>query len=127
MITEKIQQVAIRTEQRVVEVAWFDDLCGGDTAFLGTIDPTRRSNFANCSDIMKTADKLGFSNILLPTSYVVGQEVLPFASAMAPLTQNINMLAAIRTGEIHPPMLARHFGHTRPYFRRTPNRKYHQF
>jgi alkanesulfonate monooxygenase len=108
MITEKIQQVAIRTEQRVVEVAWFDDLCGGDTAFLGTIDPTRRSNFAHCSDIMKTADELGFGNILLPTSYVVGQEVLPFASAMAPLAKNINMLAAIRTGEIHPPMLARH-------------------
>jgi alkanesulfonate monooxygenase len=108
MITEEIQQVAIRTEQRVVEVAWFDDLCGGDTAFLGTIDPSRRSSFAHCSDIMITADELGFSNILLPTSYVVGQEVLPFASAMAPLTKNINMLAAIRTGEIHPPMLARH-------------------
>ncbi len=108
MITEKIEQVTIRTEQRVVEVAWFDDLCGGDTAFLGTIDPTRRSSFVHCSDIMTTADELGFSNILLPTSYVVGQEVLPFASAMAPLTKNINMLAAIRTGEIHPPMLARH-------------------
>ncbi len=108
MITGEIQQVAIRTEQRVVEVAWFDDLCGGDTAFLGTIDPSRRSSFAHCSDIMTTADELGFSNILLPTSYVVGQEVLPFASAMAPLTKNINMLAAIRTGEIHPPMLARH-------------------
>jgi alkanesulfonate monooxygenase len=108
MITEKFQQVAIRTQKRVVEVAWFDDLCGGDTAYLGTIDPSRRSNFAHCSDIMTTADELGFSNILLPTSYVVGQEVLPFASAMAPLTKNINMLAAIRTGEIHPPMLARH-------------------
>ena len=108
MITKKIEQVAIRTEQRVVEVAWFDDLCGGDTAFLGTIDPSRRSNFAHCSDIMQTADEQGFSNILLPTSYVVGQEVLPFAAAMAPLTKNINMLAAIRTGEIHPPMLARH-------------------
>ena len=108
MITGEIQQVAIRTKQRVVEVAWFDDLCGGDTALLGTIDPARRSNFAHCSDIMTTADELGFSNILLPTSYVVGQEVLPFASAMAPLTKTINMLAAIRTGEIHPPMLARH-------------------
>lgn len=108
MITEKIQQVAIRTEQRVVEVAWFDDLCGGDTAYLGTVDPSRRSNFAHCSDIISTADELGFSNILLPTSYVVGQEVLPFAAAMAPQVKNINMLAAIRTGEIHPPMLARH-------------------
>ncbi len=100
--------VAIRTEQRVAEIAWFDDLCGGDTEFLGQLDPKRRSNFKNCSTIMTTADKLGYSNILLPTSYVVGQEVLPFASAMAVKTKEINMLAAIRTGEIHPPMLARH-------------------
>lgn len=108
MLTEPIEQVNIRTEERVVEVAWFDDLCGGDTQYLGTIDPARRSNFANCSNIIETADKMGFNNILLPTSYVVGQEVLPFASAMAPKVKNINMLAAIRTGEIHPPMLARH-------------------
>ncbi|MFN0201979.1 MAG: LLM class flavin-dependent oxidoreductase [Bacteroidia bacterium] len=108
MIKHPITPVSIRTQERVCEVAWFDDLCGGDTAYLGTVDPTRRSNFEHCSDIITTADKMGFSNILLPTSYVVGQEVLPFASAMASQVQNINMLAAIRTGEIHPPMLARH-------------------
>ena len=108
MITETIKQVEIRTQERLIEVAWFDDLCGGDTAYLGTVDGSRRSNFAHCSDIITTADELGFKNILLPTSYVVGQEVLPFAAAMAPKTKNINMLAAIRTGEIHPPMLARH-------------------
>ncbi|AQG79912.1 LLM class flavin-dependent oxidoreductase [Spirosoma montaniterrae] len=108
MLTEPIQAVAIRTEKRVCEVAWFDDLCGGDTAYLGTIDPARRSDYAHCADIMKTADRLGFQNILLPTSYVVGQEVLPFAGAMAPQVKNISMLTAIRTGEIHPPMLARH-------------------
>ena len=108
MLTEPIQSVPIRTEKRVCEVAWFDDLCGGDTQYLGTVDPKRRSNFANCSRIIQTADRLGFQNILLPTSYVVGQEVLPFAAAMAPKVKNISMLAAIRTGEIHPPMLARH-------------------
>lgn len=107
-MNEPIQKVKIRTQERVVEVAWFDDLCGGDTQYLGTIDPARRSNFANCSTIIETADQLGYQNILLPTSYVVGQEVLPFAAAMAPKVKNINMLAAIRTGEIHPPMLARH-------------------
>jgi alkanesulfonate monooxygenase len=101
------QPVNIRTKKRAVEIAWFDDLCGGDTAFLGTIDPSRRSNYEHCGNIIKTADSLGYQNILLPTSYVVGQEVLPFAAAMAPQTNQINMLAAIRTGEIHPPMLAR--------------------
>ncbi|GAB3775384.1 LLM class flavin-dependent oxidoreductase [Spirosoma horti] len=108
MLSEPIQAVAARTQKRVCEVAWFDDLCGGDTAFLGTLDPDRRSNYAHCADILKTADRLGFENILLPTSYLVGQEVIPFASAMAPQVANISMLAAIRTGEIHPPMLARH-------------------
>ncbi len=108
MLSEPIKSVPIRTEKRICEVAWFDDLCGGDTAYLGTVDPTRRSNFAHCGDIIETADRVGFKNILLPTSYVVGQEVLPFAAAMAPKVKNINMLAAIRTGEIHPPMLARH-------------------
>ncbi len=100
--------VPVRTEKRVCEISWFDDLCGGDTAFLGTIDPQRRSNYEHCADIIKTADRLGFKNILLPTSYITGQEVLPFAGAMAPQVKNINMLTAIRTGEIHPPMLARH-------------------
>jgi alkanesulfonate monooxygenase len=108
MLNSTFQSVSIRTEKRVCEVAWFDDLCGGDTQFLGTVDPSRRSNFAHCSKIIKTADKMGFQNILLPTSYVVGQEVIPFAAAMAPHVKHINMLAAIRTGEVHPPMLARH-------------------
>src|SRR3546814_9680853 len=49
-----------------------------------------------------------FKNILLPTSYITGQEVIPFAAAMAPQVKNINMLTAMRTGEIHPTMLARH-------------------
>lgn len=102
------QQVKIRSEKPIAEIAWFDDLCGGDTEFLGTIDPSRRSSYEHCGNIIKTADAQGFQNILLPTSYVVGQEVLPFAAAMAPQVKNINMLAAIRTGEIHPPMLARH-------------------
>lgn len=97
----------IRTEERVAEIAWFCDLCGGDTEFLGQLDPERRSNWAHTSDILLTADRLGFLNILLPTSYVVGQEPIAFASAIAPQTSNISLLVAIRTGEYHPPMLAR--------------------
>ena len=44
---------------------------------------------------------------MCPSSYQVGQDTLTFVSAMAPLTNQINFLAAIRCGEIHPPMLAR--------------------
>lgn len=107
MLSEIINSVAVRTTQRLAEFAWFDDLCGGDTLYLGTLDPKRRSNFRHCSNILLTADKFGYQNILLPTSYVVGQDVLAFASAIAPKTRNISLLTAIRTGELHPPMLAR--------------------
>ena len=48
-----------------------------------------------------------YRNILCPSSYQVGQDTLTFASAVAPLTSNINILAAIRCGEVHPPMLGR--------------------
>lgn len=98
----------IRTKERVAEIAWFGDLCGGDTQFLGVLDHERRSNYRHCRNIVQNADRLGYSNILLPTSYMVGQEVLPFAAAMAGQTEQINLLTAIRTGEIHPTMLARH-------------------
>lgn len=100
--------VRVRTQTRACEVAWFGDLCGGDTEFLGVPDPARRSSFAHCRDIVSHAESLGFDNILLPTSYMDGQETIPFAAAAAVLTRNINLLVAVRTGEIHPPMLARH-------------------
>ena len=98
----------MRTHERVCEVGWFADLCGGDTDRLGKLDPSRRSNYEHCRDIVLTADSLGYKNILLPTSYMLGQEVLPFAAAIASQIQQISLLTAIRTGEIHPPMLARH-------------------
>ena len=102
-----ITTVPIRTTDRVAEIAWFCDLCGGDTEFLGQLDPDRRSTFEHCKNILLTAEAQGFKNILLPTSYVVGQDPLAFASAVAHLTSDISLLIAIRTGELHPPMLAR--------------------
>jgi len=107
MLAYPIESVAIRTPQRVCEVAWFDDLCGEDTEFLSVLDPARRSTFAHCRDIALTADQLGYSNLLLPTSYMVGQEVLTFAAGIAPELKQISLLTAIRCGELHPPMLAR--------------------
>ncbi|MFD2572086.1 LLM class flavin-dependent oxidoreductase [Spirosoma soli] len=107
MLSTPIQPVSIRTPQRVAEIAWFDDLCGGDTQYLSVLDGERRSTFKHCSDITLTADRLGYSNVLLPTSYTVGQDVLTFAAGIAPQIKNISLLTAIRCGELHPPMLAR--------------------
>ena len=89
------------------EVAWFAPLCSDDYRYLGVPDGALRSSWENTSRIAQTADRLGFRNILCPSSYQVGQDTLSFVAAMAPLTQRMNMLAAIRCGEMQPIMLAR--------------------
>lgn len=89
------------------EVSWFAPLCNGDFEFMGQFDDHLKSNLANTSNIVKTADKLGYRNVLCPSSYQVGQDTLSFVSAVAAQTENINLLAAVRCGEVHPPMLAR--------------------
>jgi alkanesulfonate monooxygenase len=89
------------------EVSWFAPICSDDYEYLGVPDNRLKSTFAHTSNILLTADKLGFRNILCPSSYQVGQDTLTFAAAVAPQTRNINLLTAVRCGELHPPMLAR--------------------
>ncbi|MEL6538011.1 MAG: LLM class flavin-dependent oxidoreductase [Bacteroidota bacterium] len=91
------------------EVSWFAPICNGDDEFLGAHDPQYRSSWANASRIAKTADALGFRNMLCPSSYQVGQDTLPFVAGLAPQLEQMNLLAAVRCGEVHPPMLARTF------------------
>ena len=89
------------------EISWFAPICNGDDQFLGDHNPNYKSSWENTSKIVLKADELGFRNMLCPSSYQVGQDTMTFASAIAPLTKQINLLTAIRCGEIHPPMLAR--------------------
>ena len=89
------------------EVSWFAPLCDGDDDFLGNRNPDFKSSWENTSKIIKKADELGFRNVLCPSSYQVGQDTLSYVAAMATVTKQINFLAAVRCGELHPPMLAR--------------------
>lgn len=98
----------VRTVTPAVEVAWFSALCSDDYEFLGIPDGDLRSSFDHCSGLVKRADELGYQNILLPSSWQVGQEPIPFAAAAGILSSQINQLVAVRMAEIHPPMLARH-------------------
>jgi len=101
-------KIQIRSEAlQGAEVSWFAPICDGDDRYLGERNVKYKSSWENTSNILLTADKLGYRNILCPSSYQVGQDTLPFVSAVSPLTKNINLLAAIRCGEVHPPMLAR--------------------
>ena len=89
------------------EISWFSALCSDDYQFLGVPDGALRSSFAHCRDIVLEAEAQGFRNILCPSSYQVGQDTLSFVAGLAPLTSKINMLAAVRCGEMQPIMLAR--------------------
>ncbi|MDA7426237.1 LLM class flavin-dependent oxidoreductase [Thalassococcus lentus] len=90
-----------------VEVSWFSALCSDDYEFLGVPDGKLRSSWAHCSSIVQEAENQGFRNILCPSSYQVGQDTLSFVAGCAPITDKINLLAAVRCGEMQPIMLAR--------------------
>ena len=94
-------------ELDAVEVSWFSALCSDDFQYLGVPDGTLRSSWTHCSDIVKKAEAQGFRNILCPSSYQVGQDTLSFVAGCAPITEKINLLAAVRCGEMQPIMLAR--------------------
>lgn len=102
------RKISIKSEHlKGAEVSWFAPICNGDFRYFGEMDNSLKSNWDNASKILLKAESHGFRNILCPSSYQVGQDTWSFVSAVAPLTNNINLLAAVRCGEVHPPMLAR--------------------
>ena len=99
--------ITVRTPEPACEVAWFAALCSDDYEFLGVPDGRLRSSYAHCGDILRRADTLGYGNILLPSGWIAGQDSLAFAALLGPQTDQINLLVALRMGEVWPPMLAR--------------------
>lgn len=89
------------------EVSWFSALCGDDYRYMGVPDSALAPTWEHCRNITLEAEKQGFRNILAPSSYQVGQDTLSFVAGMLPELERMNMLAAIRCGEMHPIMLAR--------------------
>lgn len=90
-----------------VEVAWFAALCDDDYEFLGVADSLLASSWEHCREITLAADRHGFDNILLPSGYTLGIDSTAFAAAVAPLTKQIQLLLAVRMGEMWLPQLAR--------------------
>jgi alkanesulfonate monooxygenase len=89
------------------EVSWFSALCDDDYEFLGQPDPALKSSWEHCRNIVLTAEKGGFDNVLLPSGYALGIDTTIFAGAIAALTRRIRLLMAVRVGETWPPQLAR--------------------
>lgn len=89
------------------EIAWFGALCDDDAEQLGVAAPGLESSFAHCKDIVLRAERGGFDNILLPSSYTPGIDSVAFAGGVAPLLDRMSLLVAVRCAELWPPMLAR--------------------
>ena len=89
------------------EFAWFSALCDDDYEYLGAPDPSLRSSWTHCRDIVTTAEANGFDNVLLPSGYALGIDGVPFAGGIAAITERIKLLLAVRCGEMWPPQLAR--------------------
>jgi alkanesulfonate monooxygenase len=91
----------------VIEVSWFGALCDDDYEFLGVPDPSLASSWEHCRAITQTADRNGFDNILLPSGYTLGIDSTSFAAGIASHTDQIQLLLAVRMGEMWLPQLAR--------------------
>ncbi len=89
------------------EISWFSALCDDDYEYLGQPDPALLSSWEHCRNIVLTADRYGYDNVLLPSGYALGIDNSAFAAGMAPLTSQIRMLLAIRCGELVVPQVAR--------------------
>jgi len=89
------------------EVSWFAALCDDDYEFLGVTDPALQSSWAHCRAIALSAEDGGFDNLLLPSGYTMGIDSVSFAAGIAPLLRRMQLLVAVRMGEMWAPQLAR--------------------
>ncbi len=89
------------------EIAWFGALCDDDYEFLGLPDQGLLSSWEHCRTITLAAESYGYDSILLPSGYALGIDSTAFAAAVATQTSRINLLLAVRIGELVVPQLAR--------------------
>ena len=93
---------------------WFIPI-DGDGVRLGTMQAERPPTFDYLREVVQTAERLGFSSLLIPTRFVNGlfdegaplAETWTMATALAAVTSRIRFLIAIRPGFIAAGLLAK--------------------
>lgn len=78
----------------------------GDSRYLGTSHGARTVDHGYLKQIAQAADQLGFSGVLIPTGRSC-EDAWVVASAIAPFTERLKFLVAIRPGIISPTVSAR--------------------
>ena len=93
--------------QTVPEFLWFAALCDDDTTNLGNPGASLPSSYDHCAAIVAEAAAQGFDAILLPSGYALGIDTTAFAAAVARDVGSIDLLVAVRVGELWTPQLIR--------------------
>jgi alkanesulfonate monooxygenase len=78
----------------------------GDGRYLGSPEYARGGDFPYLKQIALAADSLGFEGVLIPTGRSCEDSWL-IASALAPLTERLRFLVAVRPGVVSPTQAAR--------------------
>ena len=90
-----------------LEFSWFAALCDDDTTDLADDGARLLSSYDHCRSIVAEAAHQGFDAILLPSGYQLGIDSTAFAAAVARDVPDIDLLLAVRCGELWPPQLVR--------------------
>lgn len=88
-----------------IDFFWFIPT-SGDGSYLGSSELNRAPSYPYLRDIAVAVDRLGFSGVLLPTG-VGCEEAFVMAAALAPATERLKFLVAIRPGVASPAYYAR--------------------
>ncbi|WP_026431151.1 FMNH2-dependent alkanesulfonate monooxygenase [Paracidovorax oryzae] len=86
-----------------MHVFWFIPT-HGDSRYLGTSEGARAVNYDYLRQVATAADTLGYEGVLIPTGRSC-EDPWVVASALAPVTQRLKFLVAVRPG-LHQPALA---------------------
>ncbi len=78
----------------------------GDGSYLGSETQQRPPEFAYFMEIAQAVDRLGFGGVLLPTGQACEDSWIT-AAGLAPLTERLKFLVALRPGVVSPAFAAR--------------------
>lgn len=90
---------------RPIDFFWFIPT-SGDGSYLGSADLNRAPDHGYLREIAVAVDRLGYKGVLLPTGATC-EESFVTAAALAPVTQQLKFLVAIRPGVASPAYYAR--------------------
>jgi alkanesulfonate monooxygenase len=100
-----VMHMNITTPRRKLDFMWFLPT-GGDGAYLGSSRGQRHVDNAYLRQIAQACDRLGYHGVLLPTGRGC-EDALVTAASIAPQTERLRYLVAVRPGVVLPGEAAR--------------------